>query len=177
MFKVEHKGLVRKTVRLISDSKLAPDDFTAIAAELGVAPTRARKTGLVGARKAQAAVRLETHWNGKETEIVAAPGDWLVTSLTQTGDVLRDANGHENTYAIDDAKFASLYEPASGESEFGKVFRPLGTVQALYFSGGFDIQAPWGERQKAKVGYLLLNGTDVYGNHKDTFEATYATAD
>jgi hypothetical protein len=38
---------------------------------------------------------------------------------------------------------------------------------------GFDIMAPWGERQVGEQGYLILNGGEVYGNNTDTFEATY----
>jgi hypothetical protein len=33
--------------------------------------------------------------------------------------------------------------------------------------------APWGQRERAPKGYLLLNGKDVYGNNAGTFEATY----
>jgi len=34
-------------------------------------------------------------------------------------------------------------------------------------------KAPWGERQRARAGYLLLNGTEVYGSNATTFAATY----
>ena len=33
--------------------------------------------------------------------------------------------------------------------------------------------APWGERQTAPDGYLILSGRQVYGNHAETFAATY----
>lgn len=176
MFRVQSKGLVRKRMRVTSDAKLEPADFNRIAADLGAIAKRARKTGLIAARQTQSSVRVETRWNGKESEIMAQPGDWIVTSLSKSGEILRDGEGNENSYAIKDAKFASLYAPTGKETEFGKVYRPTGEVLALYFSGGFDIVAPWGERQRAKAGYLLLNGNEVYGNNKETFEATYDAA-
>ena len=39
--------------------------------------------------------------------------------------------------------------------------------------GGFDILAPWGERQTGAAGYLLLNGTEVSGSSWDAFAETY----
>ena len=39
--------------------------------------------------------------------------------------------------------------------------------------GGFDIAAPWGERQTTAVGYLLCNGPEVYGSSRNAFEGTY----
>jgi hypothetical protein len=50
---------------------------------------------------------------------------------------------------------------------------PARTVDALHLSGGFDIVAPWGERQTAPDGYLILSGRQVYGNNAETFAATY----
>lgn len=173
MFTVERRGLIRKAARLSSDAKLEPADFLKVAEELGEAPKTARKSGFVSAKQADTTVRIETRWNGKESEIVAQPGDWIATSLTGAGEVMRDDEGYENSYVIKHEKFKTLYEPATGETRFGKIFRPLGVVQTLYFPAGFDIVAPWGERQRAKAGYLLLNGNDVYGNNKQTFEATY----
>ena len=46
-------------------------------------------------------------------------------------------------------------------------------MSALSLPGGFDIVAPWGERQTGASGYLLLNGDEVYGISRDAFEATY----
>ncbi len=72
-------------------------------------------------------------------------------------------------------RFLELYAPLRGKeiARLGKVYRPKGVVTALRFRGGFDILAPWGERQVAPAGYLILNGADVYGNNAETFEATY----
>src|SRR4029077_20828646 len=98
-----------------------------------VGPIRARKIGLVAARLAMTPERIETRWNGKESEIVAEPGDWVATSLSPTGESLRDTEGHLNIYAIKAGRFSDLYEPAeiaqppsSGASKSGAVFRPKG---------------------------------------------------
>jgi hypothetical protein len=61
-----------------------------------------------------------------------------------------------------------------GQTEFGPIYLPKGVVEAIHLSGGFEILAPWGQKQQSPDGYLLLNGTEVYGNDKNTFEATYA---
>jgi hypothetical protein len=87
--------------------------------------------------------------------------------------VLRDNKGNENTYVVRSGTFPSLYEPVGGQNEFGQIFKATNTVDAIYLSGGFDILAPWGEKQIAGEGYLLWNGRDVYGNNAETFDATY----
>jgi hypothetical protein len=152
---------------------LTPADFTRIAAELGQTPIRARKIGYVAAREATATETVETHWNGKETTNTARKGDFIVTNLTPQRLPLRDAEGRENTYVIAADKFAGLYAPTSERNEFGAIYRAKGVVSALPLPGGFDILAPWGERQTGASGYLLLNGTEVYGVVGEAFETTY----
>jgi hypothetical protein len=72
------------------------------------------------------------------------------------------------------ARFKELYEPAESAGKDGRrIYRAKGSVLALRLPGGFDIAAPWGERQLAPAGYLILNGQEVYGNNAETFEATY----
>ncbi len=114
-----------------------------------------------------------TRWNGKETEARAAKGDWIVTALGPDLAPLRDDEGHTNVYVIKADKFAELYEPAAAATSHGPAFRSRGVVEAIRLTGGFEIQAPWGETQRAADGWLLLNGGEVYGNHRDTFAATY----
>ena len=161
--------------RLESQSALTPADFRAIAAKLGLEPARARKTGLVAARRAARASTVETQWNGTETKNRARAGDWIVTNLTPGQKVLRDSEGRRNTYVIAGERFGELYEPAGAKSvgKLGKVYRAKGVVSALRLGGGFDILAPWGERQTGRAGYLILNGADVYGNNAETFLGTY----
>ena len=173
MFTLKHSGFFHRKTRLRSAATLSAADFRKIADALHVAPRNARKIGRVAARKAGAVQRIETRWNGKESEVVAEPGDWIVTTLSPTGAVMRDAEGHVNTYAIKADRFAELYEPTTIACEHGAVFLAKGRVEAIFLSGGFEILAPWGEAQQSGAGYLLLNGTEVYGNAKETFEGTY----
>ena len=159
--------------RLVATETLTPSDFDAIAAALGVVPMRARKTGLVAARRAKERTTIETRWNGKESTIAAGPGDWIVTNMTPNRELMRDSDGHLNVYAIRADQYEAFYARDQGTTEAGDIYRAIGTVDALLFPGGFEIIAPWGEIQRADAGYLLRNGPDVYGNAKETFEATY----
>jgi hypothetical protein len=173
MFKVAHRGPGRDDIRLEADAALTPADFERIASEPGRRRLRARKIGFVAARPAAKVEVVETRWNGKETTNKARVGDWIVTNLSPQQQPLRDSDGHVNTYVILAERFADLYQPAGAHSEFGAVYRAKGVVDAIALPGGFDIVAPWGERQTSRSGYLLCNGTEVYGNHADMFEATY----
>jgi hypothetical protein len=127
----------------------------------------------VAVRPAKAGEVVETQWNGKETQNTAAHGDWIATNLSPDREVLRDSAGQANTYVIHPEKFASLFDRHVGNTEFGAIYKPKGTVQALHFSAGFEILAPWGEMQQSPDGYLVLNETEVYGNNRQTFDATY----
>ncbi|HXF52884.1 MAG TPA: hypothetical protein VNK52_02060 [Hyphomicrobiaceae bacterium] len=173
MFTIERRGFFRRRNRLIAQAALTEQDFREVAARLGQPIIRARKIGFVAARKAQERETVVTRWNGQETRNTAEPGDWVVTNLSADKKVLRDKDGNTNTYVIRASKFPSLYEPLTDGTAFGALFKARGQVEAIYLSGGFDIQAPWGQKQTSRVGYLLLNAGEVYGNHKDTFEATY----
>lgn len=162
--------------RLVSRAGLTLADFDKIAEQLGMTPFRARKTGFVAAEKARGGEVVETRWNGKETSNTARKGDWIVTRISSRGETLRDREGHENRYVIAAERFSDLYEPAGGPGGANRpdLYRANGTVTAIRLEGGFDIVAPWGERQVAPAGYLILNGDEVYGNNAETFEATYA---
>ena len=173
-------GIVSKggDARLEADDKLTPVDFADIAEELGREPLRARKIGYVAARKADKRETdkretVETRWNGKETTNTAKPGDYIVTNLTPQRQPLRDGAGELNTYVISAARFPELYEATGEDSALGPVYSAKGVVSALPLPGGFDIMAPWGERQTGADGYLLMNGEEVYGAGTDAFEKTY----
>lgn len=172
-YSIARCGVFGRKRRLVSAIKLTPADFDAIAAALKQPPRKARKIGLVAARRAQSRRDVETRWNGEETRNVAEVGDWIVTNLSPRGAVLRDRAGNQNTYVIRGEQFDRLYDPTEGENEFGPFFKSKSIVEFLFFGGGFDIQAPWGERQTGKSGYVLRNGTEVYGNEQGTFAATY----
>jgi hypothetical protein len=173
MYKIVTHGSVRKRHRLVAYSQLSADDFRAIAHRLGVTPMKARKVGFVAARQATKSEPVETRWNGKESKNVAQPDDWIVTNLASDQSVLRDADGHTNTYVVRADRFVDLYEPTTAVNNYGTIYRSKGRVEALHLEGGFEIMAPWGEMQRAPNGYLLLNGAEVYGNNAETFEATY----
>lgn len=172
-FTIEHTGSARHP-RLVAPARLTPSDFDAIAVALGASPMRARKVAPVAARRVESEQVVLTHWKGEETHNTARPGDWIVTSLNRQFLPLRDGANQVNRYVLKPEKFAEIYERAAGENvEHGAHFRPTGVVDALPFPGGFDIEAPWGERQTGTAGYLMRSGTDVYFNEKVTFEETY----
>lgn len=173
MFTIEKTGANADKLRLVAEAALSAVDFHAIADQLGTRPLKARKTALIAALPATAGERIETRWNGSETVNTAKPGDWVATSLTADGGVLRDRDGNANRYIIPAAGFPRLYSPVEGSNEFGRFHAARGTVAALHLTGGFEILAPWGERQTAPDGYLMLSGSEVYGNNAETFAATY----
>ena len=174
MFNIEEKGFFSRRRRLIANEQLSKADFCAIAERIGASPFPARKVGFVAARRATQIENIVTHWNGKESRNTAAPGDWIVTNLSPRMEVLRDRSSRTNTYVIRADKFDKLYVPDQGETEFGRIYKPTGVVEAIHLNGGFEILAPWGQAQQSPDGYLLLNGAEVYGNDRETFEATYA---
>jgi len=172
-FRILSTGQRQPKPRLESEAVLKAADFRAIAANLAEPIIRARKTGLISARQARTHETIETHWNGIETTNTARPGDWIVTNLTAMRRVLRDREGHVNAYVISAKRFPELYVRAQGRAQFGATYRAKSVISAIRLRGGFDIKAPWGERQRARAGYLLLNGKDVYGCNAATFAATY----
>lgn len=162
--------------RLFTADKLTPKDFDQIVNDLhgyGGGVKRARKITFVAGRKAEKEEIVETRYNGLETTSTARPGDWIVTNMDINRQIIRDKEGHENTYVIQADRFGDLYSSDTGSSEFGDVFKAKGVVDAVEFPGGFDIVAPWGERQQAACGYLVRNGNDIYGIHADAYTTTY----
>ena len=159
--------------RVIAQNALTPDEFITLAGELRMVPLRARKSGFVSAVQSTTRQPVITLWNGEETANTAEPGDYIAANLSPLMNVLRDDKGNPNRYVIRAAKFPDLYQLDQGHTEFGPIYRARGEVLALYLAGGFEIMAPWGEMQRAGDGYLLKNGTEIYGNAKETFEATY----
>lgn len=162
---------------LVAGSKLTPEDFDGIRRAVSAPLLTARKIGFVAARQAAAPERIVTHWNGKESADTARPGDWVVTNMSASRDVLRDRDGNQNTYVIRADVFPRLYDSDSGDNEFGHVHKSKSVVAAFLLPGSFEILAPWGETQRSARGYLLNNGSEVYGNNRQTFEATYEIVD
>jgi hypothetical protein len=173
VFKIVRKGAQGAGVRLEADTALTPADFQSVADALGSPPIRARKIGYTAARKATESEVVETRSNGRETTNTARAGDWIVTNLSPQREPLLDLDGHLNVYVIEAARFPALYEPAGSKSAQGAIYRAKGVASAIPLPGGFDIAAPWGQRQTAADGYLLCNGTEVYGSSRGAFEAAY----
>jgi hypothetical protein len=170
-FVIQRGDSTGHAARLIASSTLTADDFQEAARQLGTIPEKARKSTLVWAEKCTEARRVDTFWNGQETTNYARHGDWIVTNLDETGEPLRDKDG--KTYVIDNSAFGRLYERTAAETTKEHLYERAGIVQALLFEDGFDICGPWGERQVASSGYLILSGDMVYGNNAQTFRATY----
>lgn len=173
MFKLISSDQDGDRPRLVASDILTKADFLLIAEALRTPPRPARKVSHVAARRSDVRQRVETRWNGKETENIAAPQDWIVTNLNADMSVLRDKDGNANTYVVRSEQFPELYEITAASTAFGDIYRPISQVEVIYLAGGFEILAPWEEVQRATSGYLILNGTMVYGNHEDTFLGTY----
>ena len=173
MFQLFFKQGTREAPRLVAQDVLSSDDFDAIAVALNVPLFRARKIGRIAARKATRAEPIVTHWNGIESTDIAEPGDWIITNLNPSGAPLRDRDGNFNVYVIRATKFPKLYARGIGASEHGAIYTAISTVEAIPLPGGFEILASWCEVQRAPSGFLLRNGSEVYGNNAETFAATY----
>ena len=170
--------IVGSAARLRSAEPLdAEKDFERIALHLedfNCRLMRARKVSFVAAREATGPERIETRFEGKEAENTAQVGDWVVTNMDRERRIIRDSQGRENTYVVRKERFSELYVKDAGATEFGVVFKAVGNaVDVIHLAGGFDIVAPWGERQQAATGYLIRNGQDVYGIHAGAFDQTY----
>ena len=101
---------------------------------------------------AQEAHDLVTMINGvEETRNRAEPGDHIVTG------------SQGERYIIKAAKFASLYEqdPSNPDAYISK-----NVVKAIRLSENTELTAPWGEKQRALAGGVvvqsLLNHNDIY---------------
>lgn len=160
----------------MATERLSKSVFHAIAAEMGQPPLMAVKIAPVAVTRVRGPCCLETRWMSERTINEAQEGDWLVTSLDAGGRPLRDRRGALNSYIIGNPHFLEIYERAPGECELGPLFRSKQWVEAIYFNGGVDILAPWGQRQTLGEGYLLCKGDRVYGNERASFETTYRIA-
>lgn len=163
--------------RLEFTEQIDEDTFRALATQRRAKIGKYQKTGLVAATEAKERIEIVTYWNGEETRNIAERGDMIVTSLTNDFSILTDDQGQQNTYTMKAGRFAKLYQAsgfASTQNKLGWLYRAKGQVYAFHVPEGFQIKAPWGEMQNADNGYIVLNGSDVYGVHSDVFEETYA---
>lgn len=198
-YRVEFSGK-NDLIQVVSDRILSADDFLAIESELktkGIEAFDARRTGFVSAQQVGEGgrIRVATSFDGVETENWAEPGDWIVANMDKSFDnqqppnsdisvaeshVVRDEAGSYDRYVLKPQNFAKRYEATSHRTSQGVVYRsktPQHPVRAVALPGGFDIIAPWGERQRRSVGYLLLSHGDVYGIYGPSFDMTYERTD
>ena len=162
---------------LVASGKLTPAAFETIRSMVRARLVTARRIGFVAARQATRDEPVETRWNGKEANDVARPGDWIVTNMSADRAILRDRAGSVNTYVIRRDTFVRLYDRDTGETEYGAIYKSKSVVEAFLLPGSFEILAPWGEIQRGARGYLVKNGDEIYGNNRETFEATYEVVD
>ena len=176
MFEIVTTGSAKR-FRLLAPNGVTLEDYDEIAKRVEEVPFQARKSGLVAAQIAEQQEVIETHWDGVETLKTAKSGDVIVTNLDADGKALKDSEDRLNVYVIDGNRFPELYDPTGEKSEHGEVHRARGVVTALRLTGGFEVRAPWGELQSGDDGYLILNGSEVYGAHAEPFELTYVRID
>lgn len=189
-YKVEFVGGDAARPRLSSRAPLTSADFDALCAQmkaLGVEAIRARKTGFIAVEVADREQEVVTRWLGVETTNRARAGDWIATSLDRRlsalgpGEdadacILRDPDGNADRYVISRDDKKRNYRAIGRRTSAGEVHawaRAEGPIEAIHFAGGFDIVAPWGERQARDAGYIVRNDAEVYGIFDLLFEATY----
>lgn len=103
-----------KDSRLIGTAPLTVEDFECIAQELGC--DRRRKIGFVAALTAATPTRVITYRQGKETENITEPGDFIVTNLLpQTLEPLVNDKGQPDQYVIRASRFSELYSRFEGK--------------------------------------------------------------
>ena len=172
--------------RLSSDQRLSADvDFEAIIRDLatrGSSLFQAVKAAPVAARQIPEESRdilVRTCINGSETINTAKPSDWIVTSLDIDARPMQDRQGMKNVYVVKDDRFHTIYDLSAHSTEDGIICHPKGEkpIDVLAFPGGFDIVAPWGERQQASSGVIVRKAGDVYGIHIEAFQKTYRICD
>jgi hypothetical protein len=174
----QHKiiGVPPKAHLVAAERSLTDVDFDRIVRELrnyGYEVFQARKISYVVARQATACEAVETRFNSEEWRDEARPGDWIVTNMGNDRQILLDEQGRANTYVVREDKFPEIYDRDTGNSPLGEIYRAKGVVDAVLLPGGFDIIAPWGERQHSSSGYLLRRGSEVYGIDRGMFDRTY----
>jgi hypothetical protein len=134
----------------------------------------------VKARSAKAGEQVVTVTaDGIETTNTAREGDMVVQNETAAGE----------QYIIQKEKFASRYTPGEQIDPSWKRYHPIGKVVALQvgphmakllgWSPEFEIEAPWGETMKVRIGdYLVTPPGDkqVYRIAEQEFAETYKPA-
>jgi hypothetical protein len=143
------------------DHPLTALDFRRVSERLGIERQRARKRGLVAARRTDMTT--------------SGSGDWLVTTLDEHRQPIRNRDGRVHTSSVSAERFPVLYALVADipPTPDGHVFERRSDLEALRLPGPFDIVAPWGQRQQGLRGWLLLDGGEVSAITDDQFSDSY----
>ena len=172
MFTIEKTGRSADKHRLVAEAVLSEVRFPRHRRPTRHQADEGAQDALIAAPPGTAGERIETHWNGSETINTVKPGDWVATSLTADGGVLRDRDGNANRYIIPAAGFPRLYAPVEGSNEFGRFHAARGTVAALHLSWRVRDRRPVGRAadrarrlpDAQRVGGLRQQRRDVRGH-------------
>ena len=128
-----------------------------------------QKTAVLKKSQVKIAAKREevvTRLNGaEETRNIARPGDYIITGP------------HGERYVIGAAKFKSLYQLEEGRPAR---YRAKGRVRALRLEEDTELVAPWGEKQRAAKGGVVVQRVgkpaEIYLIDGRVFDETYAPA-
>ncbi len=112
----------------------------------------------------------------KVDEKTGRPG-WVVTKVDESGEVVVDEYGHDNTWIIADSTFTRKYEV--DETKEGGIYKPVGGPQIFVPIVMDVILEQWGGEMKIEAGGWLniTNSDDIYGISQRDFEDTYRIVD
>ena len=151
---------------------------------LGVRPFLAEKKKCILARQGILGEKVIT-WSEKDgqpivekvdivtlDETTGNPG-YVVTKIDETGAIIIDAHGHDNTWYIADSTFQRKYtlNPEMGES----IYKPTGAAQKFIEIPEDIIISQWGKDELIGKGGVIniTDPSDMYGVSRRDFMDTY----
>ncbi|HVY02291.1 MAG TPA: hypothetical protein VG983_01440 [Caulobacterales bacterium] len=134
-------------------------DFSNAPVYRKVAPLKASQIKIAARRR-----EVVTHINGEEeTRNVARPGDIIVTGV------------RGERYVMTPRHFKALYEK---DPDRAGRYRAKTKVRALKLTENTELMAPWGEKQRARKGGVVVQRIgrprDIYLIEAKAFRETYA---
>ncbi len=150
----------------------------------GIKPVHAKKKNCILARQGILGEKVIT-WSEKDGEPVQEKVDfvtldektgkpgYVVTKITETGEIKLDAHGHDNTWIVSDSVFQKKYMP-NPEMGVG-IYKPTGGIQVFIQIQEDIILEQWGKEMIiGRGGYInITNPDDMYGISARDFEDTY----
>lgn len=192
MWEIERIGKPAQP-RLIASEKITASEFDEIASaleEFGVTPYPARKVGFIAVRVAEKPEPVHTKYYGQETKNEAMPGDWIAVNMDRDfqtkgisdadAHLVKDDHGNMDRYVIKRLEMKTNYRSTGKTTSQGGVYEainPEANADVLHLRAGFDILAPWGERQIRQSGVLIRKNGEVYGIYDRAFDKTYERVD